>query len=207
MSLSTCLSVASLAFWALGVFGPTHPAQAEAAPPCSLVEVEYALSPSLELSDTPKGQGNGVYPIGPGKTVVRFDEHDGVPSGPAKMMAYETTERFAIQSTTLFWKTRVTTDAKTVVAKDACGVVASGNLKGSTLEWTTDIHGARTDGTLTCEGSLCGKFGAPPPGTSQLHIPPHDVRFHPWVFGPGNKTFTMGKTWLAHSESPKQTSH
>src|SRR5262245_47890384 len=125
--------VVAVALSAVAMLGPTRVSLAQAESACDVLEVEYTLSPSLELSDTPKGQGNGVYAIGPGKAVVRFDERDNVPTGPAKMVAYETTERFGIESRTLFWKTRVTTDARTVVGKDACGVVATGQISGLTL--------------------------------------------------------------------------
>ncbi len=182
-------------------------ARAEEAPPCEAIEVEYALSANLQLSDTPMGQGDGIYAIGPGVAVVRFEQRGGVPAGAAKLVGYEMTERFRIDSRTLFWKTHVLNDSKTTVAHDACGVSASGALSGRTLTWTTDVKGARTDGTTTCDGSLCGSFGAPPAGTSPLHIAPHDTRFSPWVFGADMKTFTMPKTWMARSESPRFTSH
>lgn len=186
---------------ASGALADVTAARAEGEPACDVVQVEYALSANLELSDTPMGQGDGVYKIGPGVAVVRYEQRT------AKLVGYEMTERFRIDSRTLFWKTHVINDSKTTVGHDACGVSATGNLSGRTLTWTTDVRGARTDGTTTCEGSLCGSFGAPPPGRSELHVPPHDPKFKPWVFAADMKTFTMEKSWMARSEMPKMTSH
>lgn len=176
-------------------------ARAEESAPCEAYEVEYALAANLELSDTPMGQGDGVYAIGPGSAVVRFE-----PGGAAKLLSYEMTEKFRIDTRTLFWKTHLINDSKTTVAHDACGVVSSGVVAGRTLTWTTDVRGARTDGTMTCEGSMCGSFGAPPAGTSPLHIASHDPRFKPWAFAADMKTFAMPKAWMARSEAPKFTS-
>jgi hypothetical protein len=181
--------------------------EAADAPACDALEVEYALTGTLILSDTPSGKGDGSYRVGPGTAIVRFALDRGGMAGPAKLVAYEMVERFRIDASVVFLSTHVTTAAKTTVGRDACGVVAHGNLSGNKLELTTPLRSSRTDGTVSCEGSLCGKLGAPPPGTSALHIPPHDVHFEPWVFGPDLKTFTMAETWSARSEAPKQTSH
>jgi len=182
-------------------------AQAAEAAPCDEYEVEYLLAANLELSETPLGQGNGVYRVGPGTTVVRFEQRDGVPTGAAKLVSYGMTVRFTVHSTTLFWNTHVATDAKSTVSSDDCGVIASGMLSNRKLEWKSDVRGARTDGTVNCEGSLCGKFGAPPAGMTPLHEPPRNLRFRPWVFAPDMKSFTMAKTWIAHSDSPRHTAH
>jgi hypothetical protein len=186
--------------------GVASSAKSEEAPPCEAYDVEYSLSSNLELSDTPMGQGNGVYKIGPGTAVVHF-ERRGDGTMTAKMVSYSMKERFKVDAKTVFWKTHVTTDSRTTVGSDACGVVASGVLSGRTLDWKSDIRAARTDGTLTCDGSMCGKFGAPPSGTSQLHVAPHDTRFRAWVFAPDMRSFTMEKTWMSRSESPKQEAH
>jgi hypothetical protein len=177
------------------------------APSCDALEVEYALTGNLILSDTPMGQGDGSYHVGPGTAVVRFALRNGEVAGPAKLVSYDMNERFKIDSRTVLWTTHVTTSSKTTVASDPCGVVATGNLAGHTLQLAGPLKGLRTDGTLSCDGSLCGKFGAPPPGSSPLHIAPHDVQFEPWVFTPDMKSFTMAKTLSARSDMPKQTSH
>jgi hypothetical protein len=168
---------------------------------CDAWDVEYVTAANLELRDTPMGEGDGVYRIGPGRAVIRYST-----SGEdAKLVSYQMTERFVIESRTLFWTTRVTTDSFTRTAPDRCGVVADGVKAGPMLRWTTPLAGYRTDGTLVCDGSLCGKFGAPPAGRSELHIPPHLVAFAPFKFSADGKTFSMPNTQVSKTETPKQT--
>ena len=158
------------------------------------------------------GAGNGVYPVGPGTAVLRFPNANGggggaPPSSVVALRFYAMREFFRIDSTAVFWKTHVVTDAKTTTTSDACGDIAKGQLEAQNLRWTTSASGYRTDGTLNCDGSLCGSFGAPPSGTSELHIPPHSVQLGPFRFGPDMKTFTMPSTLVAKTESPKQTAY
>jgi hypothetical protein len=168
---------------------------------CDAWDVEYVTAANLELRDTPMGEGDGFYRIGPGRAVIRYST-----SGEdAKLVSYQMTERFVIESRTLFWTTRVTTDSFTRTAPDRCGVVANGVKAGPNLRWTTPLAGYRTDGTLVCDGSLCGKFGAPPAGRSELHIPPHPVAFAPFTFAADGKTFSMPNTQVSKTETPKQT--
>lgn len=174
---------------------------------CDAVELEYALSANLELSDTPLGQGDGVYPVGPGRAVIRFEARDGHLVGPAKMLVYEMREHFAISAKTLFWRTTVTTDAVSRATPDRCGVTSEGTLVGHSLRWTTPMNGYRTDGTLTCDGSLCGRYGAPAPGRSPLHIGPGQVAFNPFDFSPDMQTFNMPRTYAERTDMPKQTAH
>jgi hypothetical protein len=116
-------------------------------------------------------------------------------------------EHFKISSKALFWTTTVVTDTHTQATPEGCDGIARGRMGRTTLEWSTPIAGYRTDGTLTCDGSLCGKFGAPPPGTSALHIAPHPVPFHAFEFGRDFKTFTMPSTFVAKTDMPKQTAY
>lgn len=171
------------------------------AEPCDTVDVEYLTAASLELRDTPQGAGNGFYRIGPGRAVVRVAGND------ARLIAYEMRESFVIDSKVIFWTTHVTNNTVTHTESDACGVVARGTLAERKLTWTSPLRGYRTDGTITCAGSLCGKFGAPPPGTSEIHLPPHDVAFSPWSFSADKKTFSMANTFVTKSEQPKQTAY
>jgi hypothetical protein len=67
------------------------------------------------------------------------------------------------------------------------------------------VSGYRYDGTMFCEGSLCGKFSAPPPGQSELHVGPNLVDFQPFAFSEDMKTFTMPYALVSKTESPKQT--
>jgi hypothetical protein len=177
---------------------------AEAQPPCKW-EVEYTLAANLKLTDTPMGEGNGVYGIGPGKVVLRYDEAPGRPGG-VQMLEYKMREYFTIHSKTLFWTTTVVTDTRTSAMPDACSIAADGTLDNRrVLRWRTPIRGYHTDGTLTCTGSLCGKFGAPPEGQSPFHVAPHAVGFKPFVFGPDMTTFTMETTHVSQTTMPKQS--
>ena len=130
--------------------------------PCKVVDVEYALAATLQLVDTPLGKGDGNYTIGPGTVVLRFDRR--VESSPprAKMIEYRMQEHFTIQTTALFWSATVVTATSTHATPDSCEDVADGVLADRKLLWSSPVRGYATDGELTCEGSLCGKFGAPP---------------------------------------------
>lgn len=172
---------------------------------CAAWDVEYGLSARLQLDETPMGEGDGVYPIGPGRVVLRFEDRNGQPGGAVSMLAYAMREHFVVKSKTLFWTTTVTTDTATRATPDVCSSAAEGTLVDHTIQWKTQVRGYRTDGTLECDGSMCGKFGAPPPGKSELHIPPGPVAFKPFEFAPDKATFTMAKTQVSKTEMPKQT--
>lgn len=173
---------------------------------CPAFQIEYQLAGRLQLTDTPMGQGNGVYDIGPGRVVLRFENVNGGPGGRAEIVAYDMRERFDVHAQALFWKTTAVTDSHTTTSPGACGV-AEGALSGNTLAWRTPLNGYKVDGSITCTGSLCGSFGAPPPGTSGLHLPAHDVQFKSFTFTNGMKTFTMPFTFVSKSEHPKQTAY
>ena len=201
-------SVAAIAISAISAASvlAAKPRDASADPPaCNAWEVEYVLAANLRLYDTPMGQGDGTYVIGPGRVVLRFENRGGAPGGEAKMLSYRMKESFSIQSKTLFWTTTVVTDTNTAATPNSCSFAAEGMLDKAALTWRTPVSGYHTDGTLTCDGSLCGKFGAPPPGQSQLHIGPGPVQFSPFVFDAGMKTFTMASTRVSKTDMPKQT--
>jgi hypothetical protein len=199
--------VVGYAMLAVGSIPNAEADEPPAPPPCEVTEVVYSLAANLKLSDTPMGAGNGVYPIGPGHVILRFERRNAQQQAKVQMTAYQMLERFTIQSTALFWSTTVLTDVTTTTTPDAHGSVATGTLADRMLGWNSDLAGYRTDGTITCSGSLCGSFGAPPPGKSQLHIAPHPVRFRAFEFAPDMKTFTMPSTFVSKTDSPKQTAH
>jgi hypothetical protein len=185
---------------------PPEGASAQSSPaPCESWEVEYDLSGNMQLSDTPMGQGDGTYLVGPGKMTLRFDDREGRPYGHASLASYELRQAFTVVSKTLFWKTSVASDVTTRTTGQTCGTVG-GTLAGSTLTWTRPVS-FRSDGTLHCDGSFCGKFGAPPPGVSDLHMPAEGVVLSPFQYSSDMKTFTMPRTLVSKSESPKQTAH
>lgn len=200
MLLGVCVGV-------VGIVAAPEAADAQAPAPSCDWQIEYAVAANLKLTDTPMGEGDGIYTIGPGKVVLRWQNQNGQPGGDVKMLEYKMREYFTIKSRTLFWTTTVVTDTNTAATPNVCSIAAEGTYDGSAraLKWRTPVRGYRTDGTLTCEGSLCGKFGAPPPGQSPLHIGPHDVGFSPFVFGPDLKTFTMVSTHVTKTDMPKQS--
>ncbi len=174
--------------------------------PC-VWELKYTLNANLKLTDTPLGQGDGIVKIGPGRVVLRFEDQGGQPGGAVKMLGYQMKDHFTVKTHTLFWNTVVENDTLTRSTPDACGVSAKGTLKGNQLSWQSPVRGYRVDGTIKCTGALCGKFGAPPEGTSQIHIAPSPVPFKTFTFGKGLSTFQMPYTFVTKTAVPKQTSY
>jgi hypothetical protein len=173
---------------------------------CGAFDVEYALAANVQLSDTTMGAGDGIHPIGPGRVLLRVESQGGQLAGHVRMLVYEMKDYFTIVAKALFWGTRVTNDTRTVATPDAAGTIASGTLTGRTLKWDTVLNGMHSDGTVTCDGSLCGKFGAPPAGQSPVHTTPVPVTFQSFEFDADKKTFTMGLSVVSRFESPRQTS-
>lgn len=174
--------------------------------PCGAWDLEYALAANVKLSDTTMGAGDGVHSIGPGRVVVRAENLDGQPGGHAKMRSYEMKDFFTVVAKALFWGTKVTNDTHTTATPNTTGTIATGTFVDRTLRWDTVLSGMRTDGTVDCQGSLCGKFGAPPEGVTDVHTPPHPVTFANFEFDAERKTFTMAYSVVSKFESPRQTS-
>ncbi len=174
-------------------------AASDATSRCGVNDVEYTLAGKLELSDTPFGAGNGVYTIGPGKMVLRFDGQN------VKMLSYTMHSAFTVRTKVAFISTTITSVTDSRATPNSCGVAAEGTLDGHMIHWRTPVSGYRTDGTVTCSG-FCGQFGAPPSGRSPIHIAPAPQRFSDFQFSPDMKTFTMPKTAGAKTEQPKQKS-
>lgn len=202
------LAVAMPAVVSLGVVraGSDAAAQAPAPGACDSWRIDYALAGSLQLTDTPMGQGDGVYPIGPGTLTLRFDDAGGQPAGAVKLLSYDMHQTLTVTAKALFWRTTVVSDAVTRSVLDVCGS-SEGTLEGSSLTWTAPVRSFVTEGTLHCDGAFCGSFGAPPPGPSALRLGPIPVQFKTFQFSADMKTFTMASTFVAATESPKQTSH
>jgi hypothetical protein len=180
------------------------PAARADGPTCSAWDVEYALNGNLKITDTPMGAGDGVYPVGPGRAVIRFEDKGGQPGGHAKLTAYSMHEHVSVTSSALMFKATVVTDTN---SKTGDGVATEGNLAGQTLTWGAPVTTYRSDGTMNCEGNLCGKFGAPPLGSSPIHMGPRTVQLAPFAFGADFKTFSMTYTMTSQADSPKQTTY
>ena len=175
----------------------------EPQPPCQAWQVEYVLAANLTLTNTPHGAGNGTFRVGPGRAVILYEDRDGQPGGTAQLLGYTMREQFTVRPRTIFGGADIQTDLTTRTA-EGCGV-GHGMRSAETLSWTSTIRDYRTDGTIYCEGSLCGRFEAPPEGDSEFHVGSQDVRFAPFTFSPDGSTFTMPKTFVEKSENPKQT--
>jgi hypothetical protein len=169
---------------------------------CAVKDIQYDVSANLKVTDTPMGAGDGVYHVGPGTVVLRFDER---PERRAvKLLAYGLRQNFTVVAKALFWATRVTTAVELRAGSGSRTPVAEGRLVNHTLSWNGSVDAVRSDGTLTCEGSMCGKFGAPRSGKSEVHTGPTSLELKPFEFGADRSTFTMGFALLSASDAPKQ---
>lgn len=175
-------------------------------PPCNAWEVEYTLNATVQLSDTAMGAGDGFHAIGPGKLTLHFDNVNNQPGGNVQLMTYEMTDQFTVNARVLGLGTSVTNDTKTRTTPNVCGVSAQGALTDHTVRWSTLWNGMHTDGRVTCSGSMCGRFGAPPTGQSDVHQPAHPVSFKPFEYATDMKAFRMDYSVTAKSTSPSQTS-
>lgn len=169
---------------------------------CSAWDVTYSVTAILKITETPLGAGDGVHAVGPGTLVLRLDEH-----ARATLIAFELREYFAISPKAVLWNATVVMDATMRATPDASGAAGGGVLANDVLRWAGPIQGYRSDGALTCDGSLCGKFGAPPAGRTELHWPPTPVRFQPLQFAQGGATFEMPYALVSYSESPRQRTY
>lgn len=174
----------------------------EVASACEVTEVEYAAVGRLWVKDTLFGAGDGVFPIGPGTVVLRFGAAVEGGRRPVQLRVYAMKQHVVVISTALFWTTTVTSDTDTRMT-----VAARGMLADRTLRWQGPPPAMRSDGTIVCDGSLCGVFGAPPKGNSPLHMGPNAVALEPFEFGADMTTFTMRYTFVSESDSPKQRSY
>jgi len=184
---------------------PLHAAADDAAP-CNAWEIDYDLAANVQLSDTMMGAGDGVYHIGPGTMKLRFENQNGQPGGAVKMIGYDMKDSFTVDATRILGGTKVSNETRTTVTYNVCGVAAEGTLRDRVVRWSTLVNGMHTDGKVTCEGSFCGRFGAPPRGTSDVHTAAHPVVFKPLELSADLKTFTMGWSVTAKSSTPSQTS-
>ena len=171
---------------------------------CDSYEVEYTLAANLQLTDTFMGAGNGVFPTGPGRVVLRWS-HPAPDRVAVEMVSYELRQPFTMSTHALVWSATLASDTTARGTQDGRGVVATGAFQGRTIRWDRPVNGYHVDGTLHCDGSLCGKFGAPPAGSSDVHIPPGPIAFKPFELSPDGKTFSMDYVVVSRADSPKQT--
>ncbi len=205
MQMGTLLAASAAVLCAVGALS-VDSSPAAASEPCDAWEIEYVLNASVVISDTTLGAGDGTYPNGPGKVVLRFDNRGGQPGSNVKVTDYQMNDNFTVVSHALAWEARVTANTISRTTPNACGVSGEGVLSGRSVRWTGPWRGMRSDGSVVCTGALCGKFGAPPVGRSELHLPPHPVSFKPFEYAPDFKTLTMDYSVVSRQSSPSQTS-
>jgi hypothetical protein len=192
----------SAALIGLALVAPSASAEAEGveSASCALSDVQYDVSATLLITGTTMGAGNGEHRVGPGKVVLRFDNRNG--QRAVRLLTYDLQERFTVVAKSLLWTTQVTTSIEMRAGNS--GTVADGTLTGHVVQWSSQAKGVHSDGTLSCEGSMCGKFGAPPSGTSELHAGPNALELKPFEFSADMKTFAMPYTLVSKSASPQQ---
>lgn len=151
---------------------------------------------ALLLRDTMMAIGDGNHNIGPGNATIRFENIDGKPGGKAYLLEFTISIDFTAPP--------ATTNLVGTMGHDyegPCGSCAVGNIEGDKLTWSdfagtaygTDqapnVHSFFSEGTITCDGPLCGSFGAPPQGTTPNSDGPYDLRFETWILAADASTF------------------
>jgi hypothetical protein len=171
---------------------------------CAVSEVRYVTSGILHIAETKMGAGDGYFPVGPGTLVLRVDAH----TGHVELAAFELHERFAIRPNAALWSATVTTDAWAHLAPNARPADVQGRLAGDgVLHWSAPLRSYRSDGALVCDGTLCGKFGAPASGRTELHAATAEVRLEPLRLARDGATFQMDYTLVSESQSPHQKTY
>ena len=192
---------------ALSLLVPVSTAAAGAAPArgeaCRATQVRYRVAGKLKLGDTPLNAGNGDYRVGPGALRLRFD-HAGTQR--VELLEYRLHMDYSYTTSLIGMRTTVAVRATARATPDRSGVVARGRIQSGALVWSTPVSGYRTDGTVTCSGAMCGKFGMPPAGETRFSDGPAPVEFKPFRFRLGDlRRFTMESTEVSRLELPKAT--
>ena len=189
--LAALASVGALAL----VATRTTPAAADD-PPCDAWEVEYGLSGTLAVRDTPMGAGNADHPVGPGTAVLRFENATGPGDGPVKLLSFSMKQVYS----GVYLGTKISSDLTAGATPTTTCSAAEGTFGSGKVTWASSVRDYKVDGTLTCDGSMCGKFGGPPSGKSEHHTPAHPVTFASWEFAADRKTFSMAASQTAKGD-------
>jgi hypothetical protein len=176
----------------------------ELTPTCAQWELEYSITGSLRITGTATGAGDGTFPVGPGTLVLRIDAR----AAGVSLMGFQLHERFSIHPTAMMWNAIIVTDVAARASSDGAGAVALGTRTGDGIvRWAGPLSAYRSDGVLTCDGSLCGKFGAPTAGRNDLHQVSRTVRLQPLRFDHDGQVFRMDAALVSSSESPRQRTY
>ena len=205
-------SSCSVAFALLGAIAAlllSRPAAAQLAPSdlaptCAQWELEYSITGTLRITGTATGAGDGTFPVGPGTLVLRIDTR----TAGVSLTAFQLHERFSIHPTAMMWNAVIVTDVAARAQSDGAGPVAVGSRTGDgVVRWAGPLNAYRSDGVLSCDGSLCGKFGAPPAGRNDLHQVSRTVKLQPLRFDRDGQVFRMEAALVSSSESPHQRTY
>jgi hypothetical protein len=199
------LVVTAAATVAAVIAGTAEPAAAADLDACPVSDVEYNVAANIRITDTPFGAADGVYSMGSGKVKLRVEAQPGHEA--VKMMSYDLVNRLTVEAKVAMLSTKVVTESKTATDHNACDGSAQGTLHDGKLTWSSGVSGYHSDGTMECSGAMCGKFGAPPRGTSPWHETQSSLKFSPFTFSPDGSTFTMAYTLVSKSDAPKQTTY
>ncbi len=121
------------------------------------------------------------------------------------MVGFELATKFTVKTTAVGFPMRITTNGTVGLTPDKCGVIARGELDGDKVNWTEKARGYRSTGTLYCKGVLCGKFGAPPSGRSQMKRPVHPVKLRPAQLRDGVSRLSIPSFEVERQDNPSQT--
>lgn len=194
-----------VAFSILALVVASSPVHADE-PACNAWDIEYELKSTLTIADTKMGGGDGTWITGPGRVVLRFANVDGAPGSSAKLLDYRERDKITLKPSTIVGSATITSDTITVGVPDACGVVAEGTLDAHALKWKAAWN-VRSAGSIACNGSLCGVFGAPAPGTTKTATPPHGAAFKSFELSDDRRSFKMASSVVASQKEPRQTSY
>jgi hypothetical protein len=200
-AVAGALTVAALVATSLGWPIGLHAAEATV---CEPSEIEYALAARLQVRGTVMGAGDGTYPVGPGRLVLRFERQGSQRN--AYLVAYELAQRFVVSPQAVFWKGSVTTDVVTRGSATTGAAIAYGVLEANVIRWNGPTRTLRSDGTVACSGSLCGKFGAPASGQSEVHMSLTVARLEPFTLSADRATYTMPYALMSKTAAPRQDS-
>ena len=158
--------------------------------------VDYTLA-GVPVRDTAMGAANGDWAVGR-TTTCASDRR-----APVRIRGFLVlVKEFASVA-----RTKFTTDVMDTATPTATCSSAEGTVAGTKLSWDSKVRAFKIDGSLTCEGAMCGKFGGPPSGKSDYHMPARDVQFAPWEYAADMKTFTMAASLVSSGDSPKQSTY
>jgi hypothetical protein len=172
---------------------------------CPVADLDYDIVAHVVIRNTAFGAANGEYTLGSGTMRLRVRGREE--QGSVSLMFFELVNHLTVVVRAPVMSGQIVTLSRTTVSHDAPEGSAQGTISGGVITWTTNVAGYRSDGTIECTGSACGRFGAPAKGVSPLHEARPTMMFNSFTFSADGSTFTMPYALLSKSESPRQTTY